>query len=98
MSFRLFVKTNPKFSRRKNECLAVHNWLLSVSSEIRQELCRCEPCPVSGHHGLARGRPRGYCSYTYRNAVGVLSVVTVGGDPDPRNDNVVGATARCPAK
>ncbi len=40
----------------------------------------------------------GYCSYTYRNAVGVLSVVTVGGDPDPRNDNVVGATARCPAK
>ncbi|MEX3630069.1 MAG: hypothetical protein VB138_11930 [Burkholderia sp.] len=44
------------------------------------------------------GTGLGYCSYTYRNAVGTLSVVSVGGDPDPRNDTVVSATARCPAK
>ncbi|WP_414449093.1 hypothetical protein AB4851_07510 [Burkholderia sp. 22PA0099] len=37
----------------------------------------------------------GYCSYRYRNASAALSVVTVGGDPDPRNNNVVGANAQC---
>lgn len=39
----------------------------------------------------------GYCGYTYRNASADLSVVTVGGDPDPRNDNVVSARAECGA-
>nr|WP_244102741.1 hypothetical protein [Burkholderia gladioli] len=40
----------------------------------------------------------GYCGYSYDNAAGVLSVVTVGGDPDPRNDDVVSATVACTEK
>ncbi|MEK6349141.1 MAG: hypothetical protein V4764_16780 [Burkholderia sp.] len=37
----------------------------------------------------------GYCAYTYLNAHAALSVVTVGGDPDPRHDDVVSARAEC---
>ncbi|MDC6126841.1 hypothetical protein PPH41_02325 [Burkholderia gladioli] len=40
----------------------------------------------------------GYCGYSYDNAAGMLSVVTVGGDPDPRNDDVVSATVACTEK
>ncbi|MBN3723156.1 PASTA domain-containing protein [Burkholderia sp. Ac-20379] len=64
-----------------------------------------KPGPDDAAAGLAKhgvieaetcsGTGVGYCGYTYRNASAYLSVVTVGGDPDPRNDNVVSAQAGC---
>jgi hypothetical protein len=37
----------------------------------------------------------GYCSFHYRKSTDVLSVVTVGGDPQPANDDVVGYSVSC---
>lgn len=66
-----------------------------------------KPGPDDAAAGLAKhgvieaetcsGTGVGYCSYAYRNASADLSVVSVGGDPEPRNDNVVSARAECGA-
>ncbi len=41
------------------------------------------------------GTGLGYCAFRYRHAADTLSVVTVGGDPDPRHDTVVRTRVRC---
>jgi hypothetical protein len=40
----------------------------------------------------------GYCGFNYRGPAGVLHVTTVGGDPDPGEDAVVGYGVECSAK
>ena len=37
----------------------------------------------------------GYCAWTYRGKAGLLHVVTVGGDPEPANNVVVGYNVEC---
>ncbi|OJA95949.1 hypothetical protein [Burkholderia ubonensis] len=40
----------------------------------------------------------GYCGFSYRGSAGVLGVTTVGGDPEPANNNVVDYDVSCSAK
>ena len=40
----------------------------------------------------------GYCKFNYERPTGVLSVITVGGDPDPANDTVVRYEVECRTK
>lgn len=80
--------------------LIAHGWRPQRPSEspgetdlaadfAKQGIIEAESCAGTGV---------GYCEFNYRGPSGVLSMTTVGGEPEPANNTVVRYSVGCPAK